>query len=97
MKSSTPPLTQRLAQNVGLCSLSQACLGEFFDGIFDAILVYGDMNGAKGASADLLLDDILIDPVLSTSVILASHIFRPSIEGFLLGSVSDERTIRQRW
>jgi len=72
-----------------LCSLSQTCFRKLFDGILGAILVNSDMDSAERASADLLLDDILIDLVLSTPIVLACDILRSSIEGFLLTDVSE--------
>lgn len=51
--------------------------------IFFAILVPGNMDGAKRASANLLLDHILVDTMLSHPIVLAGDIFGSSVEGFL--------------
>lgn len=51
--------------------------------IFFAVLVTGNVDCAKRASADLLFDDILVDAMLGHPVILAGDIFRPSVERLL--------------
>jgi hypothetical protein len=51
--------------------------------IFRAILIDRQMDGTKGAPSDLLLDDVLVNPVLRSTVILACRIFGAGIESFL--------------
>jgi hypothetical protein len=48
-----------------------------------AILVDGEVDGAKGAAANLLLDQVLVDAVLGGAVILAVAVLGAGIEGFL--------------
>ncbi len=71
------------AQEVGLGALAQARLGELLDGILVAILVDGEVDGTKRATANLLLDQVLVDTVLSGAVILAVAVLGAGIEGFL--------------
>lgn len=47
--------------------------------IFVTILVDGNMDCAKRASTDLLLDHVLVDPMFSNTVILARDVFRMCI------------------
>lgn len=51
--------------------------------IFLAVLVNGKVDGAEGASTNLLLDEILVDAVLGGAVIFGIAIFGARIEGFL--------------
>ena len=53
--------------------------------IFLAILVDGQVDGAEGAAADLLLDQVLVDAVLGGAVILAVAVLGARVERFLLG------------
>jgi len=48
-----------------------------------AVLVLGEVDGAKGAAANLLLHQILVDAVLGGAVILAVAVLGSGIEGFL--------------
>ena len=52
--------------------------------IFLAILVDGQVDGAEGAAADLLLDQVLVDAVLGGAVILAVAVLGARVERFLL-------------
>lgn len=78
------------AEEVGLGAFAQARLGELLDGVLLAILVDGEVDGAKGAAADLLLDQVLVDAVLGGAVILAVAVLGARIEGFLAGSMSTQ-------
>ena len=51
--------------------------------IFISILVCRKMDSPKGTSSDLLFYQILVDAMLSCTVILTSDIFRMSVERFL--------------
>ena len=51
--------------------------------IFLAILVSGQMNSAKGSTAYLLLDNVLIDTMFCNTVVFACDILGSCIEGFL--------------
>jgi hypothetical protein len=51
--------------------------------IFAAVLVNSQVDSTKGTPSDLLLDDVLVDPMLGGSVILTRSILRVGIEGFL--------------
>lgn len=73
------------AEQVGLGAFAQARLGELLDGILLAVLVDGEVDGAKGAAANLLLDQVLVDAVLGGAVILAVAVLGAGIEGFLAG------------
>lgn len=53
--------------------------------IFLAILVDSQVDSAKGAAADLLLDQVLVDAVLGGAVILAVAVLGARVERFLLG------------
>ena len=53
--------------------------------IFLAILVDCQVDGAEGAAADLLLDQVLVDAVLGGAVILAVAVLGARVERFLLG------------
>jgi hypothetical protein len=53
--------------------------------IFLAILVHGKVNSSKGASADFLLDQVLVDAMLSSTVVLAVAVLRTGIECLLQG------------
>lgn len=61
----------------GLSHVSQFCDFEANDRsyIFFAILISRYVNSAKGTTTYLLLDNVLIDAVLSTSIILTGNIF----------------------
>ena len=71
------------AEQVGLGAFAQARLGELLDGVLLAILVDGEVDGAKGATANLLLDQVLVDAVLGGAVIFAVAVLGARIEGFL--------------
>ena len=71
------------AEEVGLGAFAQARLGELLDGVFLAILVDGEVDGAKGAAANLLLDQVLVDAVLGGAVIFAVAVLGAGIAGFL--------------
>jgi hypothetical protein len=64
--------------------------------IFIAILVYGQMDGAKRAPAYFLFDYVLVDAVLGSAVILAGCVFGPSIEGFLQSAGSANLSLATR-
>lgn len=51
--------------------------------IFVAILVDGEVHGAKGAAADLLADQVLVDAVLGGAIILAVAVLGAGIERLL--------------
>ena len=51
--------------------------------IFIAKLVSSQVDGAKGASSNLLLDDILVDTVLCRAVVLARPILGAGVQCFL--------------
>lgn len=58
------------------------------------MLILGDMNGAVGATANLVLDDILVYPVMGPAVGLITEELDAGIESFLcvvveLGAVVD--------
>ena len=67
-------------------AFAQARFGELFDGIFLAVLVDGEVDCAEGASANLLLDQVLVDAVLGGAVIFAVAVLGARIEGFLVVS-----------
>lgn len=71
------------AEQVGLGAFAQARLGELLDGVLLAILVDGEVDGAKGATANLLLDQVLVDAVLGGAVVFAVAVLGAGIEGFL--------------
>jgi hypothetical protein len=48
-----------------------------------AVLILGDMNGAVGATANLVLDDILIYPVMCPAVGLVTEELDAGIKSFL--------------
>ena len=73
------------AEEVRLGAFAQARLGELLDGILLAVLVDGEVDGAEGATANLLLDQVLVDAVLGAAVILAVAVLGARIEGFLAG------------
>ena len=50
---------------------------------FFAILINGKVDCAKGASPNLLLDDVLVDAMLSGTVIFAGDVLGVSIQRFL--------------
>ncbi len=52
------------------------------------MLIHRQMNSTERAPTDLLLDDILIDPMLPLSVVRATGVLRASIERFLEKSIS---------
>lgn len=73
--------------------------------IFLAILITGKMHGTERTTTYLLLDDILVDGVLGSAVVLTISVFGSSIEGFLVcreymscmyHSVSFEKTAERR-
>lgn len=76
------------AEEIGLGALAQARLGELLDGVLLAILVDGEVDGAKGAAANLLLDQVLVDAVLGAAVIFAVAVLGAGIEGFLARSAT---------
>jgi uncharacterized protein YfaQ (DUF2300 family) len=51
--------------------------------IFVAVLVHSQMHSSKGTPPNLLLDEVLVDAVLSGSVIHAVAILGARIERFL--------------
>lgn len=51
--------------------------------VFGPKLINSKVNSAKRTSSDLLLDHILVDPVFSGPIILASSVFGAGIERFL--------------
>ena len=71
------------AEEFRLGAFAQARLGELFDGILLAILVDGEVDCAKGAPSNLLLDQVLVDAVLGGAVIFAVAVLGARIEGFL--------------
>lgn len=71
------------AEEVRLGAFAQTRLGELLDGILLAVLVDGEVDGAEGAPANLLLDQVLVDAVLGAAVILAVAVLGAGIEGFL--------------
>lgn len=71
------------AEEVRLGTFAQARLGELFDGILLAILVDGEVDCAKGAAPNLLLDQVLVDAVLGGAVIFAVAVLGARIERFL--------------
>lgn len=56
--------------------------------IFVSILINREMNGTKGAPANLLLDDVLVDPMLCRTVILTRSVLRTRVESFLSAAPS---------
>lgn len=60
--------------------------------IFSAILINCYVNSTKRATTNLLLDGVLVDPMLSTPIVLTGHIFRTRIECFLFSWVSGARS-----
>ena len=50
---------------------------------FGAVLIHGEMYGAKGASTDLLLDDILIDSMFPLTVVVGVGDVGTSVARFL--------------
>ena len=50
---------------------------------FGAVLIHGEMYGAKGTSTDLLLDDILIDSMFPLTVVGRVGNLGPSVARFL--------------
>lgn len=52
--------------------------------VFRPILVYCKVDGTKGSSTYLLLYDILVDAVHSSSVVVTAAIVRAGIQGFLM-------------
>lgn len=76
------------AEQVRLGAFAQTRLGELLDGILQAILVDGEVDGAERASPNLLLDQVLIDAVLGGAVIFAVAVLGARIEGFLGGQMS---------
>ena len=60
----------RSTQDIGLCAFAESRLGELLDGIFNAMLIYSEVNCSKGAPSNLLLDDVLVDPMYCTALIL---------------------------
>jgi hypothetical protein len=71
------------AEEVRLGAFAQTRLGELFDGILLAVLVDGEVDSAEGATANLLLDQVLVDAVLGAAVIFAVAVLGAGIEGFL--------------
>lgn len=61
---------------------------EYISHKFIPILIHGEMNSAKTPSTDLLLDDILINAMDGSAIIVAAAIVRPRIQSLLdaLGS-----------
>ena len=54
---------------------------------FLAILIKGKVDCAEGASPNLLLDDVLVDAMLSSTVIFACDVLGVSVERFLRDAV----------
>lgn len=54
-----------------------------FPYIFITVLVYCKMDGSEGASAYLLLDDVLVYTMYSSTIIVAATVVRSRVEGFL--------------
>jgi hypothetical protein len=50
---------------------------------FIAELVSREVDGAKGAAADLVLDEVLVDTVVRAAVVDVVCIFESCVEGFL--------------
>jgi len=44
-----------------------------------SVLVDSEMDSAKGASSNLLLDDVLIDAMLRSAIILTIRVFGSSV------------------
>ena len=63
--------SMRSTQDIGLCAFAESRLGELLDGIFNAMLVNSEVNCSKGAPSYLLLNDVLVDPMYCTALILA--------------------------
>lgn len=55
--------------------------------IFFAKLIHSQMDSSERASSDLILDDVLVDMVLSLSVFFIVRILGSRIESFLHGSM----------
>nr|POE78496.1 hypothetical protein CFP56_60728 [Quercus suber] len=77
------PLVSAVALGVSLCSYpSPGAWWWWWSHIFSPELIQGQMHGAETASSDLLLDDVLVDAMDGTAVILAAAIVRACVEGF---------------
>lgn len=59
-----------------------------------AILILGEVHGAKGPSSNLLLDNVLVDAMKGRAVIVAAAIVCSSIQGFL---EAHERSVSSAW
>jgi hypothetical protein len=59
--------------------------------IFLAVLVHGEVDGAKRAAAYLLPDEVLVDAVLGGAVVLRVAVLGARVEGFLSSVSGDAR------
>jgi hypothetical protein len=85
------------AEEVRLGAFAQTRLGELLDGILLAILVDCEVDGAKGAAPNLLLDQVLVNAVLCGAVIFAIAVLGARIEGFLGGSAGAHAACQRQY
>lgn len=65
--------------------------------IFVSKLINSNMHGAKRTATNLLFDDILVNSVLSSAIILAESILRSSIERFLYPRLIKMYVLNRKW